>query len=153
MRRFFPPGSAGAAGKRWSHIACLEAAKASAAVSASSRHRSARRARLARLLRQFFGRINQGRHALQRHLPRMKKSTANMDTRVEPLPNNGGRWSPQRKAALLLALDYDLISLKEAGARFVLSPDEVESWRRQLSRAGVRALRSTRLQHFPECRL
>lgn len=87
------------------------------------------------------------------HLPRMKKSTANMDTRVEPLPNNGGRWSPQRKAALLLALDYDLISLKEAGARFVLSPDEVESWRRQLSRAGVRALRSTRLQHFPECRL
>lgn len=62
------------------------------------------------------------------------------------------RWTPQRKTALLLAIDYDLISEAEATHRFALSREEVASWRRQLGTAGLPAMRSTRLQLFPECR-
>jgi hypothetical protein len=62
------------------------------------------------------------------------------------------RWSPQRKTALLLALDYDLLSIAEARTRFDLSKEELASWRRQLGAAGTPAMRSTRLQLYPECR-
>jgi hypothetical protein len=62
------------------------------------------------------------------------------------------RWSPQRKTALLLAIDYDLITAADALDRFALSSDELASWRLKMSTAGLPAMRSTRLQLFPECR-
>ena len=62
------------------------------------------------------------------------------------------RWSPQRKTALLLAIDYDLITAEDALDRFALSSDELASWRLKVGAAGLPAMRSTRLQLFPECR-
>jgi hypothetical protein len=62
------------------------------------------------------------------------------------------RWSPQRKAVLLLAIDYDLLSIAEASIRFAVSNEELAAWRRQFGRHGVPAMRSTRLQLYPECR-
>jgi hypothetical protein len=61
-------------------------------------------------------------------------------------------WTPQRKIALLLAIDYELLSPAEALERFTLSSEELASWRRLLTKAGLPAMRSTRLQFFPEAR-
>lgn len=62
-------------------------------------------------------------------------------------------WSPQRKTALLLAIDYRLIAPDEAGARFSLSAEELDSWRREQRAHGLGGLRVTRLQcYHPERR-
>ncbi len=56
-------------------------------------------------------------------------------------------WNPQRKAALLAAIDYELLSIGEVRARFALSDEEL-AWRRDVAAHGVLALRSTRLQIY-----
>ena len=63
-------------------------------------------------------------------------------------PGSKSRWSPQRKAALLLALDYALLSEAEVGNRFWVSDEELAAWRRDLGAYGVPGLRSTRLQIY-----
>lgn len=62
------------------------------------------------------------------------------------------RWSPHRKAALLLALDYDLLTSEEVTSRFELSSEELATWRRDLAAYGVGGLRSTRVQIYQEHR-
>ena len=58
------------------------------------------------------------------------------------------RWTPQRKAVLLLAIDYQLLSVAESLERFALTEEELASWRRALGRHGVPGLRATRLQIY-----
>lgn len=50
-------------------------------------------------------------------------------------------WVARRKAELLAAIDGGLIGLEEAGIRYRLSGEELQSWRRTLERAGIPGLR------------
>ncbi len=63
-------------------------------------------------------------------------------------PQPALRWSPRRKAVLILALDYGLFSLEEACGRFALSAEELAAWRRDVGRHGIPGLRSTRVQIY-----
>ncbi|HET6526818.1 DUF1153 domain-containing protein [Sphingopyxis sp.] len=59
-------------------------------------------------------------------------------------PPTAGYWVAHRKAELLAAIDGGLIGLADACARYRLSDEELESWRRTLDRAGIAGLRVTK---------
>ena len=65
-------------------------------------------------------------------------------------PLSPKRWTPKRKAAVILAIRKGTISLQEAGERYCLSVEELEHWERDLDRYGVPSLRSTRVQIYRE---
>lgn len=56
------------------------------------------------------------------------------------LPAPGARWSPARKLAVLDALDAGALTVCEADRLYALSVAEIEAWRRDVARGGVRAL-------------
>jgi len=58
------------------------------------------------------------------------------------------RWVASRKAAVVNAVDHGLISEEEARETWSLSEEELEAWRRAVSRHGVAALRATALQRY-----
>ena len=65
---------------------------------------------------------------------------------IEDLPSStAGYWVARRKAELLAAIDGGLIGLADACARYRLSGEELESWRRTVDRAGIPGLRATKL--------
>lgn len=64
---------------------------------------------------------------------------------IDDLPSpTAGYWVARRKAELLAAIDGGLIELADACARYRLSGDELESWRRTIDRAGIAGLRATK---------
>lgn len=66
---------------------------------------------------------------------------------ISDLPSpTAAYWVPRRKAELLAAIDGGLIGLADACARYRLSGEELESWRRALDRAGIAGLRVTKVQ-------
>ncbi|KTE03773.1 hypothetical protein ATE68_08800 [Sphingopyxis sp. H038] len=65
---------------------------------------------------------------------------------IDDLPSStAGYWVARRKAELLAAIDGGLIGLADACARYRLSGEELESWRRTIDRAGIAGLRATKL--------
>jgi hypothetical protein len=58
------------------------------------------------------------------------------------------RWSPRRKAAVVLAARNGIISREEAYRRYLLSPEELAAWEAALDRNGIPGLRSTRQQNY-----
>ena len=68
-------------------------------------------------------------------------------------PADTKRWSPSRKAAVVVATRAGLISREEARARYMLSDEELVAWERDLDQNGVPGLRSTRLQCYRPNRL
>jgi hypothetical protein len=66
-----------------------------------------------------------------------------------PLPPTATtRWSPRRKAAVVLAARSGMISREEAYRRYLLSPEELAAWEAALDLNGVPGLRSTRQQNY-----
>ncbi|GAO78164.1 MULTISPECIES: DUF1153 domain-containing protein [unclassified Sphingopyxis] len=64
---------------------------------------------------------------------------------IDDLPSStAGYWVARRKAELLAAIDGGLIGLADACARYRLSGEELESWRRTIDRAGIAGLRVTK---------
>lgn len=64
---------------------------------------------------------------------------------IDDLPSStAGYWVARRKAELLAAIDGGLIGLADACARYRLSGEELESWRRTIDRAGIAGLRMTK---------
>lgn len=64
---------------------------------------------------------------------------------MEDLPSTtAAYWVARRKAELLAAIDGGLIGLADACARYRLSGEELESWRRTIDRAGIAGLRMTK---------
>jgi hypothetical protein len=57
-------------------------------------------------------------------------------------------WVSRRKAEVLAAIDGGLLTIEEASARYRLSTEELDAWRRSVDRAGIAGLRVTRLQHY-----
>jgi hypothetical protein len=64
------------------------------------------------------------------------------------LPPPDARWSPCRKAAVVLAARNRVISREEAWRRYAISPEEFAAWETALDRYGIPGLRSTRQQIY-----
>ncbi|MBL4628610.1 MAG: DUF1153 domain-containing protein [Roseicyclus sp.] len=58
------------------------------------------------------------------------------------------RWVASRKAAVVRAVMYGLLSAEEAIRTYSLSEEELESWRKAVARHGERALKATAIQQF-----
>ena len=68
---------------------------------------------------------------------------------LETLPDPGlSRWVPRRKAEVVAAVEGRLLTLEQACERYNLSIEEFISWQRSVDRAGLRGLRSTKIQHY-----
>jgi Protein of unknown function (DUF1153) len=58
------------------------------------------------------------------------------------------RWVASRKAAVVRAVEYRLITREEALARYDISEEEFVTWHAAVARFGESALKTTRLQHY-----
>jgi two-component system, cell cycle response regulator DivK len=67
------------------------------------------------------------------------------------LPSTGSKikWSPRRKALLVIAIRSGMISLRDACERYFLSPDELSHWRGAFDRDGIAGLYSTKQRRRP----
>src|SRR5579871_3956505 len=54
------------------------------------------------------------------------------------------RWTPRRKAEVVLAVNGDVLTAEEAFLRYDLTAEELASWTNAYQRSGVRGLRATR---------
>jgi hypothetical protein len=64
-----------------------------------------------------------------------------------PSPNTK-RWAASRKAAVVKAVRFGLISLGEACSLYDLTQDEYSSWQTAVARHGESALRATALKRY-----
>ena len=65
------------------------------------------------------------------------------------LPDPGTRrWVASRKAAVVRAVDFGLISDAEARATYSLSDEELQAWRDAVVKHGEAALKATALQRY-----
>ncbi len=69
-------------------------------------------------------------------------------TRADLPPADTRRWVASRKAAVVRAVRYGLITLEEAMSRYGLSEEEFESWARAVAEHGEQALKATALQRY-----
>lgn len=71
---------------------------------------------------------------------------------VADLPPADTRWVASRKAIVVQAVTYGLITRDEALRRYDVSEEEFESWRNAITRHGKAALKITSLQKFRDNR-
>jgi hypothetical protein len=64
-----------------------------------------------------------------------------------PSPNTR-RWVASRKALVVQAVNFNLISRQEACEIYALSDEELESWMQAVGEFGVSALKATALQKY-----
>lgn len=57
-----------------------------------------------------------------------------------------GRWTSERKHAVLTLIDAGHLTAGEAGRRYRISEEELASWRERRDRFGIAGLKQTRLQ-------
>ena len=67
-------------------------------------------------------------------------------------PQNIIRWTPSRKAAVVVAVRDSRITMAEALHRYRLTEEEFRSWQRAFERHGLAGLRATRIQQYREPR-
>ena len=58
------------------------------------------------------------------------------------------RWTPRRKAAVVLAIQNGTVTAEEVCKTCALSAEELAAWRRDYEAHGVPGLHSTRLQTY-----
>jgi transposase-like protein len=58
------------------------------------------------------------------------------------------RWTPPRKAAVVLAIQNGTVTVEEVCKTCALSAEELAAWRRDYEAHGLPGLRSTRLQIY-----
>ncbi|MGB2127779.1 MAG: DUF1153 domain-containing protein [Planktomarina sp.] len=63
-------------------------------------------------------------------------------------PPNTKRWVASRKAAVVKAVRFGLISLEEACRLYDLTQDEYSSWQTAVARHGESALRAATLKRY-----
>lgn len=63
-------------------------------------------------------------------------------------PSGTTRWVIRRKAEVVAAVRGGLLSLEDACARYNLTLEEFECWRKSIERHGLPGLRTTRIQHY-----
>lgn len=69
-------------------------------------------------------------------------------TRADLPPNDTTRWVASRKAAVVRAVAYGLISRPEALERYALSEEEFTEWVTAVAEHGEAALKATALQKY-----
>jgi hypothetical protein len=69
-------------------------------------------------------------------------------TRADLPPPATRRWVASRKAAVVRAVDYGLMTRAEAMDMWDLSDDELTSWQSAVERHGEAALKATSLQRY-----
>ena len=69
-------------------------------------------------------------------------------TRADLPPVETRRWVASRKAAVVKAVQFELISEEEALEKYGLSEEEFDSWCRAVEEHGEAALRTTALQKY-----
>jgi len=69
-------------------------------------------------------------------------------TRADLPPKSTLRWVASRKAMVVRAVRYGLISQEEALGTWDLSQEELESWTRAVALHGENALKATSVQRF-----
>jgi hypothetical protein len=69
-------------------------------------------------------------------------------TRADLPPPDTRRWVASRKAVVVRAVVYGLISEKEALERYALSDEEFALWRSAVSRHGEDGLKVTAIQKY-----
>ena len=69
-------------------------------------------------------------------------------TRADLPPTETVRWVASRKAVVVKAVKYGLITREEAIKRYELSEDELESWASAVDAFGECALKTTSLQKY-----
>lgn len=63
-------------------------------------------------------------------------------------PASTKRWVIRRKAEVVAAVEGGLLSLEDARAKYHLSEEEFEGWRRLIAAHGLAGLRTTRVQQY-----
>lgn len=58
------------------------------------------------------------------------------------------RWVASRKAAVVRAVDFGLLSSDQACSEYALSHEELDSWRHAVTSFGENALKTTALQKY-----
>ncbi len=71
-----------------------------------------------------------------------------MISRADLPPADTRRWVASRKAVVVKAVLYGLISEPEALERYALSPEEFALWRQAIETHGEKALRVTTIQKY-----
>ena len=61
-------------------------------------------------------------------------------------PPNEQRWTPLRKAKVVVALRDGLITVDEVRSRYALTFEELEIWQTEFDRNGIKGLRVTRIR-------
>jgi len=69
-------------------------------------------------------------------------------TRADLPAETTRRWVASRKAAVVRAVRYGLITLDEAKARYGLSDEEFDGWASAVAEHGEQALKATALQKY-----
>ena len=68
---------------------------------------------------------------------------------LDDLPPPGTtRWVIRRKAEVVAAVRGGLLTLEDACARYGLSEEEFDTWRKSIEKHGLPGLRTTRIQHY-----
>lgn len=77
------------------------------------------------------------------HLP-----DGTMLTRADLPPVDTVRWVASRKAVVVKAVKFGLLSREDAIDRYSLSEDEFDGWAEAIEKHGEAALKATRLQEY-----
>lgn len=68
---------------------------------------------------------------------------------LDDLPDpNTTRWVARRKAEVVSAVKYGLLSLEDACKRYGITFEEFMSWQTLVDKHGLRGLRSTKTQQY-----
>ena len=78
----------------------------------------------------------------------VKLPDGTMMTRADLPPRDTRRWVASRKAAVVKAVEFGLITTDQAMDRYGLSSEELMAWVRAASRHGEDALKVTRVQKY-----
>ncbi|MCT4610769.1 MAG: DUF1153 domain-containing protein [Pelagimonas sp.] len=78
----------------------------------------------------------------------VKLPDGSMMTRADLPPADTRRWVASRKAAVVKAVQYGLISDRQAKDRYSLSDEELAEWITAATRHGMDALKTTQIQKF-----
>lgn len=69
-------------------------------------------------------------------------------SRADLPPKDTRRWVASRKAVVVKAVEFGLITQEEAMETYSLSREELDSWQRAVKSHGEAALKTTSLQKF-----
>ena len=80
---------------------------------------------------------------------RAVRRAAQIRANLPPLTTT--RWVASRKAAVVAAVNADVISKEEVERRYGVSEEELAQWTESLEKHGVGGLRATRVQIYKDC--